>query len=325
MIARIEPDQDAAAQRSRIGLRWWHEVLYIVAFYLVYSAVRNRFGSAAVGAETALRHARQVIDIESAIGLYHEEAIQAWFVTITPAGFDYVFDGAQQFLQFWNVFYGTFHFAVTAGALIWMFVRFPTQYPTWRNTLAFTTALALIGFALYPLMPPRLLADASLYGGGALEYGYVDTLAEVGGLWSFDSGTMQAVSNQYAAMPSLHFGWSAWCFFVLYPRVRRRWLRVLVVLYPIATLWAIVVTANHYWLDAVGGAAILGIGFVLGRGLARATARRREIRTLTGAGTTHGRTSDRAGTVQSQTPSAHIRPDATPDVSRADQQPRRSP
>lgn len=325
MIARVAPADDAAAERSRIGLRWWREVLYVAAFYLVYSAVRNEFGSAAVGAETALDHARRVIDIEAALRLYHEETIQSWFVAATPTGLDYAFSGAQQFLQFWNVFYGTFHFAVTAGALIWMFLRFPAQYPTWRNTLAFTTALALVGFALFPLMPPRLLADVGLYGGGALEYQYVDTLAEVGGLWSFDSGTMQAVSNQYAAMPSLHFGWSTWCFFVLYPRVRRRWVRVLVGLYPLATLWAIVVTANHYWLDAAGGAVTLGVGYVLGRGLARATARRREIRTLTRTDPDPGRTQDRAGTVHGAILPPEPRPDPTTDVPRADQQPRRSP
>ena len=324
MIARIAPDSDAAAERSRIGLKWWREILYVAAFYFVYSAVRNEFGSAAVGPGAALDHARRIIDIETVLRLYHEETIQSWFVTATPAGLQYAFSGAQQFLQLWNVFYGTFHFALTAGAMVWMFIRFPSQYPTWRNTLAFTTALALVGFALFPLMPPRLLADVGLYGGAALEYEYVDTLAEVGGLWSFDSGTMQAVSNQYAAMPSLHFGWSAWCFFVLYPRVRRSWVRVLVALYPLATLWAIVVTANHYWLDAVGGALILAIGYALGRGLARATARRREIRTLTRTDPAHGRASDRAGTVQEETTPPGTRPDATTDVPRADQQSRRS-
>jgi membrane-associated phospholipid phosphatase len=104
-------------------------------------------------------------------------------------------------------------------------------------------------------MPPRLLPA---------HYGFVDTLQSYGGLWSFDSGAMQKVSNQYAAMPSLHFGWSTWCAFVLVPRVRRTWLKVLCALYPVATVFAIVVTANHYWLDAAGGALILAIGMLVG-------------------------------------------------------------
>jgi hypothetical protein len=121
----------------------------------------------------------------------------------------------------------------------------------WRNALAMTTAVALIGFAFYPLMPPRLLPAS---------YGFVDTLKVFGSLWSFDSGTMHKISNQYAAMPSLHFAWATWSTVVLAPMVKRNWAKALVFAYPAATLFAIVVTANHYFLDAVAGAAIFGIG-----------------------------------------------------------------
>ena len=77
------------------------------------------------------------------------------------------------------------------------------------------------------------------------------------GLWSFDSGTFQAVSNQYAAMPSIHFAWAFWCFLALRGRVRSGWGRVCLYLYPPLTLFAVVVTANHYWIDAVAGIACL--------------------------------------------------------------------
>ena len=117
----------------------------------------------------------------------------------------------------------------------------PERWRLVRNSFLVMTGLALVGFALYPLLPPRLLPES---------YGYFDTMAEIGGLWSFDSGAMQKVSNQYAAMPSLHFGWALWCFMVLYPVLRKRWQRVLIALYPLATLFGIVVTANHYVLDA---------------------------------------------------------------------------
>jgi hypothetical protein len=104
-------------------------------------------------------------------------------------------------------------------------------------------------------MPPRLLPAS---------YGFVDTLAQVGGLWSFDSGTMKAVSNQYAAMPSMHAGWSLWCVLVLWPITEGRpWAKPLLVAYPLATLFAIVVTANHFWLDAVGGALALTAGYAV--------------------------------------------------------------
>jgi hypothetical protein len=225
-------------------LRWWKELGYVAAFYVVYSVVRNQFGSAAVSPAEAQANAERVIRIQEALGTFHEQTIQSWFLD------------AIWFLQAWNVFYGTFHFVVTAGALIWLFVRFPRRYVRWRTALAWTTALALIGFATFPLMPPRLLPE---------HYGFVDTLAVHGGLWSFDDGAMQAVSNQYAAMPSLHFGWSAWSACALVPVVRRRWVKVALALYPVATLFAIVVTANHFWLDAAGGALVLALGYGVAR------------------------------------------------------------
>lgn len=233
----------SAAPDHVTRLRWWREVAYVAAFYLVYSVVRNQFGSASVPAATAFANAREVIAFEEAVGLYVEEGIQEAFL------------GARWFIQGWNVFYGTFHFVVTAFAIVYLFRRMPERYVRWRTTLACTTALALVGFATYPLMPPRLLPEA---------YGYVDTLAVYPGLWSFDSETMKAVSNQYAAMPSLHFAWSTWSALVLAPAVRRPWLQALVVAYPAATLFAIVVTGNHFWLDAAGGVAALGVGFLLG-------------------------------------------------------------
>lgn len=284
MIAQVDPAADPAAERRRLGLRWWREVLYVLAFYVVYSAIRNRFGSAAVSPETAFEHARAVIGLERGLGLYFEESVQAWFVVHNSSDLTYAFTGAAGFLHFWNVFYGTFHFVVTGVVLIWVFRSFPSDYPKWRNVLAFTTGLALVGFSLYPLMPPRLLADCGPYGACASQYGFVDSLKDVGGLWSFDSGTMQKVSNQYAAMPSLHFAWATWSLLVIYPRARSRLVRALAVIYPLLTLWAIVVTANHYWIDAVGGALILALGYLSGSALASVTMRRREMRALTGVG-----------------------------------------
>ena len=120
-----------------------------------------------------------------------------------------------------------------------------------------TTALALIGFSVFPLMPPRLVSDCVSPYGGCAGFQFVDTLRSVGGLWSFDSGAMSDLSNQYAAMPSLHFGWSMWCCLALYPTFRSRVIRTLLVLYPMFTLFAIIVTANHYWLDGIVAAALV--------------------------------------------------------------------
>ena len=266
-----EPVRPKATTESGRRLRWWRELLYVALFYGIYSAVRNKFGSAGgVGRESvahAFGHAKDVIDIQKFFGLWFEPRLQHWYLSLPGRGG----------IRFWNIYYGTAHFVVTIVALVVMFRRQPDRYPVWRNTLAVMTALALIGFASFTLMPPRLLGDTSLYGacheqkvedchGYALE----DTLEKYGGLWSFDSGAMAKVSNQYAAMPSLHTGWSTWCALVFIPMLRRRWAKVLMALYPVATVFCILVTGNHYWLDAVGGLVVLGGGYLIGSAIARA-------------------------------------------------------
>lgn len=249
------PSQKEEAGAGGRGLRWWREVLYILAFYGVYTAIRNTQGSASVSAAKAMGNALDIIRLEEMLGIYHERAIQQAFL------------GNRLFIELWNLFYGSFHFVVTAFALVLLFRRFPGRYRQWRNTLAFTTALALIGFATYPLMPPRLLPPS---------YGYVDTLATYGSLWSFDSGTVSKISNQYAAMPSLHFAWAMWSSLVLVSAVRSTWARALAWAYPVMTLFAIVVTANHFILDAVGGLVVLAGGAAIGFPLAARVERRLE-------------------------------------------------
>jgi PAP2 superfamily len=242
---------------------WWKEALIMFGFYVVYSIARNQFGSARVadGEEPvqAFRNALRVIRWERAVSSFQEEPIQELFL------------GWRAFLQFWNVFYGTAHFAVTMGAFVWLFRRGGRRFPAMRNALAFSTALAIVGFSLFPLMPPRLLNDDGLYGGNRLaaeqgieHFGFTDTIEEFGGPWKFDSGAGAKVSNQYAAMPSMHIGWAAWSTWAMWPLARRRWARQLLAAYPVMTLFCIVVTGNHFVLDAVGGLVTLAIGGLLG-------------------------------------------------------------
>jgi hypothetical protein len=256
----IETTTTATATGTR--LRWWRELLYIVGLYLVYSTVRNQFGSAGGPSghsnTVAFGHALDVMRLERHLGLFWEQQIQHWYLSLPAHGF----------IQFWNVFYGTAHFVFTAGALAWLYRRDPARYPRWRNAVMGTTLLALVGFASFSLMPPRLLdSPPEEFGPPAAlhvhDFGFVDTLAEYPTLWSFDSGELKNISNQYAAMPSLHIGWATWTALVLFPLVRRRSAKVLVCLYPVATLFCIVVTANHYWLDAIGGLLTLATAFVI--------------------------------------------------------------
>ncbi len=228
----------------------------MIAFYVVYSLVRNQFGSAAVEPRLAYDNAIKVIDAERALGLFHEQRIQSWF------------GDSAAFFRFWNIFYGTLHFAVTIGCFVYLYRKASDRYGICRTTFAATTAIALIGFSTFPLMPPRLLNVGGEFGGasfGGDKYSFVDTVAEYGGLWSFDTGPMAEISNQYAAMPSLHFGWSLWCAVAVVPVLTNRTAKSLLSAYPVLTMFAIVVTGNHYWIDAVGGLVALAAGYGIAR------------------------------------------------------------
>ena len=186
---------------------WRKEALIVAAFYGAYSLVRNLFGSALVSGTQipieAFINAMRVIRVERALGLYHEETIQDWF--LPHAGI----------IKFFNVYYGTAHFFVTLGVFIALFILRPGVFVLWRNCLAAMTALAIIGFALFPLMPPRLLdapCPSAGFGAACIEhelrnyngaenFGYSDTIKEFGGPWAFDRGPGKTLSNQYAAMP----------------------------------------------------------------------------------------------------------------------------
>jgi hypothetical protein len=231
-------------------LHWWREVLYVLAFYALYTVVRDVHGTRPVSLAHAYGNAKKIIRLEQAFGLFQERRIQSLFLH------------SHFIVRAFDDYYGSAHFIMTFIALVYLFRRQPQRYPLWRNTLAITTGLALIGFALFPLMPPRLLPSS---------YHIVDTLRTIGGLWSFNSGPVNAVSNQYAAMPSLHTAWSLWCALVLAPAAKHRVVKALLWCYPVVTVLCIVVTGNHYIADAVGGALTLGVGYLGARVLTRMT------------------------------------------------------
>jgi hypothetical protein len=106
------------------------------------------------------------------------------------------------------------------------------------------------------LLPPRFLPSS---------FGFVDTLNVIGGIGSWDSALMKDAGNLYAAMPSLHIAWALWCVFALVPVVRRRWIKALLILHPFVTLFSIIVTANHYFLDAAGGVVVFCLGLAIAR------------------------------------------------------------
>lgn len=233
----------------RIRHGWAVETALGVALYLAYDELRSRVsGSATV----ALAHGYDIVRIERAVGLYREHRVQQAFI------------GWPAVLSFWNMYYGTIHFVLPVVALVTLWRKAPARYVRWRNTLLLMLTFGLLGFWLYPLMPPRLMPH---------RFGFVDSAAKY-----FNFGPQQRVvlrhgiptaasraafGNLFAAMPSLHAGWSMWSALALAPVVRRPGLRALVLLYPLVTMFAVVVTANHWILDAIGGWVALALAWLI--------------------------------------------------------------
>jgi hypothetical protein len=245
-------------RRLRDGryLYWWVEILFVIVFYVVYSTIRNLHHG---NPDEAFRHARELISLQRDLGINHEQAIQDWAL------------GWRPLIIAANYFYGSLHFIVTGGVMIYLYRKWSDDYPLWRNTLAVGTGLALIGFALFPLMPPRLLDGfCNSHPSLSCHYGFVDTLAKDPSFWSFNSGAVSKISNQFAAMPSVHCAWALWCACALVPRLSHWWAKALAAIYPVTTVTVIVLTANHYFLDAPAGFLALGIGYLAARAFTRA-------------------------------------------------------
>ncbi|MEW2397133.1 bifunctional glycosyltransferase 87/phosphatase PAP2 family protein [Streptomyces sp. NPDC046862] len=214
------------------------EALLIRVTYAAYAQVRL---AATGGRAAAEEHGRQILDIEKALFIDIEHGVNHAVVKV-----DWLRD-------FFDLYYTSFHFGVPLTILGVLYVRRPTDYRWARSSLGLATLLALLGFWLYPLAPPRLMPGL----------GIIDTVHGAQDFSQPDYGTLTALTNQYAAMPSLHFGWSLWCGVVIALLAPKWWMKALGLLHPLLTVSAIVTTGNHWVLDAVGGAAVVGGGFGL--------------------------------------------------------------
>ncbi len=208
------------------------EVLLLVVLFLVY-----RLGRLAITGQDdlAIANAWQVWDVERLIGLPDEEILQDWALQWPDL------------LKAANWYYVAVHFPVTLAFLAWGWLRRPPAEYRWARRLIITlTGFAMVLHVVMPLAPPRMLSSL----------GFLDTMAAFGP--SAYSGDAASVANQFAAMPSLHVGWALLIAVVVVRTARSRW-RWVVVAHPLITTAVVVVTANHYWVDAVVVAALLGI------------------------------------------------------------------
>ncbi|MFI6641940.1 phosphatase PAP2 family protein [Streptomyces sp. NPDC050504] len=242
------PYTAATAQQSALRQRprWWSELLLIVVVYAAYSGGRLL---ARGNVQTAVDHGLAILRVEKALFLNAEHPLNRLFTDVPAIGIpaDFV--------------YASLHYLVTPVILVWLFRRRPLEYRAARTWLMLSTLLGLVGFTLMPTCPPRLL-DAS--------HGFVDTMAQYSsyGWWGGEASAprgMGGMTNQYAAMPSLHVGWALWCGVMLWRHGRTPLMKALGVFYPLLTTIVVMGTANHYFLDAVAGAFVMGVGLLLAR------------------------------------------------------------
>ena len=217
--------------------RFWEEILFIGVGYVLYTLIRNHGLSS--DRSNSFDHANDVLSAERWLHIDMELAINKAVSSVN------------WLVQGTNYYYATMHFAVTIGVLLWLYFRHATHYRGVRTALYVTNYVALLGFWLYPLTPPRMLSGE----------GYIDTVIVFHTWGSYGSSGVESASNQFAAMPSLHCAWALWCGIVLIRLSTHTWLKVLGVVYPVMTVLVVMATANHYILDAVGGVVVLAIGF----------------------------------------------------------------
>lgn len=180
-----------------------------------------------LGTSGAYARARWLQRTERSVGFPSEAAVQR------------AVDRHPLVIQACNVYYATMHFGVMFAFLLWLFLRHRDRYAAVRTTLALTT-LACLLIQLVPVAPPRLLP------------GYVDTARQYGqSVYS-----LGVAADQLSAMPSVHVAWAVLVGWVVVRVGRGRW-RWLAVVHPVATLFVITATANHFWADGVVAVAVL--------------------------------------------------------------------
>ena len=213
------------------------EISVLVAAYLAYMYTKTLVY--ADFQTTAFNNAWRVIRFESDLGIFWEPAMQAWAV-----------DSAHALVVFFNwVYIVTFWPIILVSALV-LYCTNRNKYLYYRNVVLVSLAISVVVFMVFPLAPPRMMV---LY--------FIDTI-KVFGPSEYASREMVNYFNAFAAMPSLHFAWTV-MFGVLFLRTSYIWLKLFGIIYPVMTLFAIIITANHYLTDAFGGGMVILVSFLL--------------------------------------------------------------
>ena len=224
------------------------ELILAAVAYLIYMLARKVILSDVV--PIATDNAHKVVALEEKFRFFWEPGWQSWAI-----------ENARWLVVTMNWAYIMTFFPVIALTAIIFYLRDRARYVFYRNVILTSYMLALLVFIFFPLTPPRMLGP---------ELGLVDAIAEYGPA-IYGGREMAFFYNAFAAMPSLHFGWTI-LFGILFwntkgPLWATPWLKLWGACYPALTFFAITLTGNHYILDAMGGAAVALLSLLVYNGI----------------------------------------------------------
>ncbi|MGH2969780.1 MAG: phosphatase PAP2 family protein [Solirubrobacteraceae bacterium] len=231
------------AAPRRVLPRGWTDLLrQLVLFcgaYWLYRLVRGQVDGRAAA---AFENARNIVDLEQAIGLFFEPAVHAW---ATREGW---------LIDFASWMYVNSHFTITTLALAFLYLRRNERFYFIRNMFLVAMGIALVGYMAFPTAPPRFMP----------ELGFRDSVAEFTGV---DPQSSNLLFNPFAAVPSMHVAFALMLGIPMASMSRRRWARALWWSYPALVSFVVVATANHWWFDAFLGAATAAVAALAAQAL----------------------------------------------------------
>ena len=245
MAARtsIRRARDTARGAVRLPQGWRDAALQVALWALIYMLYETVRGLTQGKAGLAFANGHAVIDIERATGTYIEPTVQSWFLD------------QRWLMDVFNWGYMNVHFVVTTAFLAWLYLRRNASFYFVRNMFMAAMGMALVIHALLPTAPPRLFPGE----------GFVDTIQRFAHV-NQDSGAVNALVNSYAAVPSMHCGFALMVGITAIALSRRRVFKLMWACYPLLVLFLVVVTANHFWIDGLAGAAVAALAALVARG-----------------------------------------------------------
>lgn len=218
------------------------DIAVVLAVTGVYFLAR---GLAPARISSAVDLSLRLIHMERALGLFREPAIQEMSIR---------FHWTKELANFT---YAYLHFPVMAAVGVWLWWRGRERFLFMRNVMFVSMVIGVMFYYLFPAAPPRLLAM------NGYDFGFADTV--FGGETSVKYAQPSLILNEYAAIPSFHFGWILMSAAAIWTNTHSRLLRGLAVALVILMTWAIVASANHFFIDMALGGIVIGISWIIVR------------------------------------------------------------